>query len=812
MIGQTLGGYRITEQIGMGGMATVYKAYHPAMDRYVALKVLPAHFAQEASFVQRFRQEAKLIARMEHDHILPVYDFGEQDGIAYLALRYLDAGTLKDRIHTGPLSLKATSLYLSQLASALDYAHARGVVHRDVKPSNVLFDPQDRVLLSDFGISKMISGDADLTGSGLVGTPSYMAPEVGLGKPADHLSDQYSLGVVLYEMITGQAPYEAETPMAVLHMHIHSPLPLPTDIRPDLPAGVSEVIYKVMAKEPADRFENCTQVAEALDTALEGKPIRLLQARPKAAKDASATVTRPARVAYGGLGLGLVVSVLMLFPMYGSLPAQYVADWVPASMILGWLCVLLSAALVVVGTTRVIRWSGIGGQLRTGLSGVFTGTIAGVVVFMLLGAAGAGVMGTGDVLAYGPHPAQNERHFTQLLVDTVTQIMPYTYAAFWLAVLIGGLLGALGGLLARSTDAEQSAPLNENRIRLLVIPPLVAPIITALSYIVSVPVYFLLPESAAKTAREVGVTPALPVEGMVNWPTSTVLALFFASTIWLLVTIWRSGLRSEDSTCLRRLGGATRLGAVFFVVIGFLLWITYGPSPFALHQTTLTGWLSVGAGVLLIAMSVNLKRQARAQEKLETAYETVAVEAPAERTRIRFVDIVIYILYFVFGLVLLVMLMFLLDNPARVLLCGLPILIALPIAYEVWFVRRSRRQTTVDLHDRKLEKTGFWFRNLLPLSLSTGIVIWLPIFLLAAPALSMVLGVLVAIPMLSSFDPANVVSPDQVFTTAGIVNSIFRLQATFAALGFLISSVVGAFLSLIIHGLIQLLTIRPKAW
>jgi formylglycine-generating enzyme required for sulfatase activity len=268
--GQNLGQYRIIEPIGKGGMASVFKAYQPALDRYVAIKVLPPYHAHEPGFTERFEREAKAVAQLNHHHILPIYDYGQEGDLSYIMMQYVEGGTLKDMM-SGPMPLDKIVRYIGEIASALDYAHEKGIVHRDVKPSNVLID-RDRngwSLLSDFGLAKMVEGVSHLTGSGVgVGTPQYMPPEQGQGGKVDQRADIYSLGVVLYEMATGRVPFEAETPLAVVLKHITDPLPLPSTVNPDVPEGVERVVLKAMAKEPDDRFGSAGEMADVLQEAV----------------------------------------------------------------------------------------------------------------------------------------------------------------------------------------------------------------------------------------------------------------------------------------------------------------------------------------------------------------------------------------------------------------------------------------------------------------------------------------------------------------------------------------------------------------
>ncbi len=269
--GQMLGSYRIISQVGKGGMATVYKAYQPSMDRNVAIKVLPRQLAESPEFAARFQQEARIIARLEHPHILPVFDFGESNGVTYFVMRYLEAGTLKTKMESGPLSLDEIDRLFTQLAEALGYAHAHGIIHRDLKPANALVDEHGNVFLTDFGIAKLLeSASPRLTQTdAIMGTPAYISPEQAKAESVDRRSDIYSLGIILYEMVTGSVPFVADTPLAVILKHISDPLPPPSIIKRDLPEPIERVILKALAKEPADRYASAEEFLTAWKRALD---------------------------------------------------------------------------------------------------------------------------------------------------------------------------------------------------------------------------------------------------------------------------------------------------------------------------------------------------------------------------------------------------------------------------------------------------------------------------------------------------------------------------------------------------------------
>lgn len=280
--GQTLGQYEIIERIGSGGMATVYKAYQPALDRYVAIKVLPAQHALTPGFTERFLLEARAVAHLSHPNILPIYDVGVEGDLSYFVMKYVPGRTLSDLMGQ-PMDLPTVSYYIDQIAAALDHAHERGIIHRDIKPSNILLE-DDWVLLADFGLAKTLMGNQKLTGPGaIVGTPAYLSPEQANGEPLDHRADIYSLGIVLYEMVIGQVPFQADSPMGILTKHIFEPVPRPRRLRPNLPAGIERIILKAMAKDPANRYNRAGLLAQDLRTHLYGHTTAVLPPEPPGA-------------------------------------------------------------------------------------------------------------------------------------------------------------------------------------------------------------------------------------------------------------------------------------------------------------------------------------------------------------------------------------------------------------------------------------------------------------------------------------------------------------------------------------------------
>ncbi|MBN1120135.1 MAG: SUMF1/EgtB/PvdO family nonheme iron enzyme [Anaerolineae bacterium] len=270
MTRESFGRYTIVEELGRGGMAIVYKAHDPRFGREVALKVLPHEFMFETTFRERFEREARAIAALEHSAIVPVHDFGDVDGQPYFVMRYMAGGSLAEKIVQGPLSLDDTAAILERVGAALDWAHQHGVIHRDVKPQNILFDGAGDAYLSDFGIVKLTEATAQLTGSGFVGTPAYIAPEIGQSGGVTHLVDVYALGITLFEMLTGRRPYLADTPMGLLMAHLSQPIPDIHLHRPDLPVAVQQIVAHALAKDPAERIQRAGDITVELRQAMAG--------------------------------------------------------------------------------------------------------------------------------------------------------------------------------------------------------------------------------------------------------------------------------------------------------------------------------------------------------------------------------------------------------------------------------------------------------------------------------------------------------------------------------------------------------------
>ncbi len=299
MARKKLGKYEIIDRIGRGGMAEVYRGYHAALDRYVAVKLLHPFLADDPEFKDRFENEARNVAKLKHPNIVQVYDFEyDSEGESYyMVMELINGPTLKDRlfelISSGErLGIGEAIRIVKSAAEALAYAHQRSMIHRDVKPANLMLDEDQRVVLTDFGIAKIVTGTQFTASGGMVGTPAYMAPEQGLGEAGDERSDLYSLGVILYQLVIGKLPFDAETPLAIILKHLNEPLPAPHELMPDIPQDLEHVICRALAKDVEERYQSAADFAADLNRLDETG--HLLPIYEAAARPASSTQEAPA--------------------------------------------------------------------------------------------------------------------------------------------------------------------------------------------------------------------------------------------------------------------------------------------------------------------------------------------------------------------------------------------------------------------------------------------------------------------------------------------------------------------------------------
>ncbi len=292
LIGATLGHYKILAPLGQGGMARVYRARQENLDREVAVKILPPWFAADPNFKDRFEREARLVARLTHPNIVTIHDFGEYAGHTYIVMQLVEGGTLKQRLDQLRVQSKTMDIYeaqpvFSRLADALSYAHDNAIVHRDVKPVNVLMDRKGRPILSDFGIAKALEATKTLTRQGAgVGTPEYMSPEQCQGWPVDGRADIYALGVMLFEALIGHLPFAADNYHALAHSHIYDMPPFASDVNPAIDSSVSQIIQMALAKSPLQRYQKAEDMGNALEYVA-----RIL--RERSAADISNVATTP---------------------------------------------------------------------------------------------------------------------------------------------------------------------------------------------------------------------------------------------------------------------------------------------------------------------------------------------------------------------------------------------------------------------------------------------------------------------------------------------------------------------------------------
>lgn len=321
LIGQHLRDFAILERIGRGGMATVYRAHQPSVNRDVAIKVINLEDSEhDEQFHQRFAQEAELIARLEHIHILPVFDYGIENNLAFLVMRLLRGGSLQDLIRNGPMNFNRAAELFKQFASGLAYAHSKGIVHRDLKPSNILLDDAGNAYVTDFGLAKILGSSLELTHTDrIVGTPHYMSPEQLRGEPLTTRSDIYSLGVILYRMLAGRLPFEAQSSelITLIYQNLEKDPPLPTEVNPAIPHQVEDVILAALEKQAENRFATASEMADALDAAL-GRGSTQTGSRAARAREAARRAKaaqrrkRLLRIAAAGVAVILLIVAVLL--------------------------------------------------------------------------------------------------------------------------------------------------------------------------------------------------------------------------------------------------------------------------------------------------------------------------------------------------------------------------------------------------------------------------------------------------------------------------------------------------------------------
>jgi serine/threonine protein kinase len=318
---EKIGRYEIKSELGRGGMATVYRGYDPRFEREVAVKVLPPELLHaDPQFKLRFEREAKIIAQLEHSAIVPVYDVDTDGDQPYFVMRYMTGGSLSERIKAGVFTIEEATRILERVGPGLDEAHSKGIVHRDIKPSNILFDNRGTPYISDFGIAKLSQAQAgNVTGSAIIGTPAYMAPEQAQGDNIDGRVDIYALGIILYEMVTGKQPYEADTPMAVALKHITDPVPHILTANPKLPQGMDMVIQKAMAKNREDRFASSKEMTDALHAVMRGDTTKLQPVAPPKTQMKSTVIQPPIVAEKKGFNmLTVVIPVVALAAIAGG--------------------------------------------------------------------------------------------------------------------------------------------------------------------------------------------------------------------------------------------------------------------------------------------------------------------------------------------------------------------------------------------------------------------------------------------------------------------------------------------------------------
>jgi hypothetical protein len=326
-----IGRYKIKEELGHGEMGAVYRAFDPSFNREVAIKVLPLEMMRNLKILARFRRELKMIALLEHPAIVPVYDVGEENGQPYYVMRYMSGGSLRRWINGARLSLQETADIVERIALGLEYAHRKGIVHRDLTPDNILFDNHNNPYITDFSLAKLIADTFRTnSGNGFIGTPEYISPEQAQSLPVDHRTDIYGLGVIAYEMLTGEKPYKASDSFGVLVKHVSEPVPEILQVNPDLPPEVDAIIKKSMAKNRNDRYESAVDMARALIKVAYGEERTLPSSTTLLKMQDGSRASR--RRGLAAIGAVMVLALAGLFAFRGQLPFSFAPAATPTSV------------------------------------------------------------------------------------------------------------------------------------------------------------------------------------------------------------------------------------------------------------------------------------------------------------------------------------------------------------------------------------------------------------------------------------------------------------------------------------------------
>ena len=350
---ERIGKYRIEEQIGQGGMGTVYRAHDPVLDRTVAVKVLAPHLARDASLVRRFDEEARALARVQHPNVMRVFSVGQDGGLRYYAMEFVAGQTLRASMEAqGPMTLAHSMAVFQQLLDAVGAIHSAGIIHRDIKPGNIMLDPSGRAVLMDFGLAKTYDRESFTTLGSILGTPEYMAPEQAQGGKVDARADVYALGSVLFEMLTGRPPYEGKDPITIIRKKISDPVPSVRAFRPDLPACAGEIFARLLARDSAERYAHVSELAQDL--------LPLQRSSPEVSGPVHATGqaggTTPAAGAQGAEDRGGLDGHASGPGPAVAPAAQAEGTPAPERDALSWVLVVFGVAAGLVGTALLLAW------------------------------------------------------------------------------------------------------------------------------------------------------------------------------------------------------------------------------------------------------------------------------------------------------------------------------------------------------------------------------------------------------------------------------------------------------------------------